>query len=56
MSFLGGACWVSSENSNVVDLFDLKDCTGDVTSAHLKSCNIRRVVKNERKLLPTRAG
>ena len=42
-SLLGGACGVSSENPNAVDFFDLKDvkdCTGDVTSAHLKSCNI----------------
>ena len=39
-SLLGGACGVSSENPNVVDFFDLKDCTGDVKSSHLKSCNI----------------
>ena len=39
-SLLGGACGVSSENPNVVDFFDLKDCTEDVTSAHLKRCNI----------------
>ena len=39
-SLLGGACAVSSENPNVVDFFDLKDCTGNVTSADLKGCNI----------------
>ena len=39
-SLLGGACGVSSENPNVIHFFDLKDCTEDVTSAHLRSCNI----------------
>ena len=54
----GGACGASSENPNVADFVELKDCTRDVT-AHLKSCNILTDVKsvnNERKLLLTRAG
>ena len=38
-SLLGGACGASSENPNVADFVELKDCTRDVT-AHLKSCNI----------------
>ena len=55
---LGGACGASSENPNVADFVELKDCTRDVT-AHLKSCNILtdvESVNNERKLLLTRAG
>ena len=54
----GGACGASSENPNVADFVELKDCTRDVT-AHLKSCNILtdvESVNNERKLLLTRAG
>ena len=56
--FLGWAFNASSENPNVADYVELKDCTRDVTS-HLKSCNILtnvESVNNERKLLLTRAG
>ena len=52
---LGGACGVSSENPDVVDFFDLKNCTGDVTSAHLKSCNILTGCQ-QRKEIITYAG
>ena len=51
----GGACGASSENPNVADFVELKDCTRDVT-AHLKSLTVVKSVNNERKLLLTRAG
>ena len=57
-SLLGGACGAISENPNVADFVELKDCSRDVT-AHLKSCNILtdvESVNNERKLLLTQAG
>ena len=52
VSLVGGACYPSPENKNVVHFVDCKSCVRDV-KAHFKFCNILtnvESVNSERKL------